>query len=46
MERAPAELGHVSVPEELLESDCEGHGALEHFTTRPTWATRFFGTVR
>lgn len=45
VERALAELGYVSVPEELLESDYEGPSALEHFARRPTWWTRFFGTV-
>ncbi|MFF7492827.1 hypothetical protein [Streptomyces rubiginosohelvolus] len=43
VERALAELGYVSVPEELLESDYEGPSALEHFAARPTWWTRFFG---
>ncbi len=42
-EQALAELGYVSVPEELLESDYEGPSALEHFAARPTWWTRFFG---
>ncbi|MFD8022189.1 hypothetical protein ACFV6G_17370 [Streptomyces lavendulae] len=45
VERALAELGYVSVPEELLESDYEGSSALESFARRPTWWTRFFGTV-
>ncbi|MFG2417112.1 hypothetical protein [Streptomyces goshikiensis] len=45
VERALAELGYVSVPEELLESDYEGPSALEHFAARPTWWTRFFGTL-
>lgn len=40
---ALTELGYVSVPEELLESDYEGPSALEHFAARPTWWTRFFG---
>ncbi|MFB8029743.1 MULTISPECIES: hypothetical protein [unclassified Streptomyces] len=43
VERALAELGYVSVPEELLESDYEGPTALEHFVARPTWWTRYFG---
>ncbi|MFK0100173.1 hypothetical protein [Streptomyces sp. NPDC091040] len=43
VERALADLGYVSVPEELLESDYEGPSALEHFAARPTWWTRFFG---
>ncbi|MFJ9468230.1 hypothetical protein [Streptomyces caniferus] len=45
VERALAELGYVSVPEELLESDYEGPSALEHFAARPTWWTRFFGSM-
>ncbi len=45
MERALAQLGYVGVPEELLESDYEGPSALEFFAARPTWRTRFFGTV-
>ncbi|MFD0310216.1 hypothetical protein [Streptomyces sp. NPDC127119] len=45
VERALAELGYVSVPEELLESDYEGPSALGQFAVRPTWWTRFFGTV-
>ncbi|MET7533360.1 hypothetical protein [Streptomyces goshikiensis] len=45
VERALAELGYVSVPEELLESDYEGPSALEHFAARPTWWTRFLGTL-
>ncbi|MFI6645698.1 hypothetical protein [Streptomyces sp. NPDC050504] len=40
-----AELGYVSIPEELLESDYEGPSALEPFAVRPTWWTRYFGTV-
>ncbi|MGW9452942.1 hypothetical protein [Streptomyces sp. NPDC055632] len=43
VERALADLGYVSVPEELLESGYEGPSALEHFSARPTWWTRFFG---
>ncbi|MEU4175701.1 hypothetical protein [Streptomyces sp. NPDC026589] len=43
MERALEELGYVSVPEELLESDYEGPSALERYDARPTWGTRFFG---
>ncbi|MFZ3495194.1 hypothetical protein ACODT5_18560 [Streptomyces sp. 5.8] len=43
VERALAELGYVSVPEELLESDYEGPSALDFFAARPTWWTRFFG---
>lgn len=43
VEQALTELGYVSVPEELLESDYEGPSALEHFAARPTWWTRFFG---
>ncbi len=43
VERALVELGYVSVPEEVLESDYEGLSALEHFAARPTWWTRFFG---
>ncbi len=43
--KALAELGYVSVPEELLESDYEGPSALEHFAAQPTGWTRFFGTV-
>ncbi|WP_030855911.1 hypothetical protein [Streptomyces sp. NRRL F-4474] len=43
VEQALNELGYVSVPEELLESDYEGPSALEHFAARPTWWTRFFG---
>ncbi|MEU3788520.1 hypothetical protein AB0F07_01785 [Streptomyces fructofermentans] len=43
VEQALAELGYVSVPEELLESDYEGPSALD--ATRPTWWTRFFGTI-
>ncbi|MEU3228219.1 hypothetical protein ABZ695_34370 [Streptomyces sp. NPDC006976] len=42
-EGALADLGYVSVPEELLESDYEGPSALEYFAARPTWWTRFFG---
>ncbi|MEU0837763.1 hypothetical protein [Streptomyces sp. NPDC005969] len=45
VERALADLGYVSVPEELLESDYEGPSALEHFVARPTWWTRFFGIM-
>ncbi|WP_448319491.1 hypothetical protein [Streptomyces sp. CO7] len=45
VERALADLGYVSVPEELLESDYEGPSALEHFAARPTWWTRFFGSM-
>ncbi|MFK8911525.1 hypothetical protein [Streptomyces sp. YS-3] len=45
MERALAELGYVSVPEELLDSDYDGSSALEHFAARPTWWTRSFGMV-
>ncbi|MFF5969554.1 hypothetical protein ACFY64_38830 [Streptomyces collinus] len=45
VERALAELGYVNVPEELLESDYEGPSALEHFAARPTWWTRFFGSM-
>ncbi|MEU6950051.1 hypothetical protein ABZ957_33220 [Streptomyces sp. NPDC046316] len=45
MEQALTELGYVSVPEELLESDYEGLSALEHFAARPTWWTRFFGSM-
>lgn len=43
VEQALAELGYVSAPEELLESDYEGPSALEHFAARPSWWTRFFG---
>jgi hypothetical protein len=43
VEQALTELGYLSVPEELLESDYEGPSALEHFAARPTWRTRFFG---
>ncbi|MFI8003101.1 hypothetical protein [Streptomyces sp. NPDC086010] len=43
VEQALTDLGYVSVPEELLESDYKGPSALEHFTARPTWWTRFFG---
>ncbi|MFF8557173.1 hypothetical protein ACF058_30690 [Streptomyces sp. NPDC015501] len=43
VERALADLGYVSIPEELLESDYDGPSALEHFAARPTWWTRFFG---
>ncbi|MEV7406231.1 hypothetical protein AB0N93_38450 [Streptomyces sp. NPDC091267] len=46
VERALAELGYASVPEELLESDYDGSSALDQFAARPTWWTRFFGTVR
>lgn len=45
VEQALAELGYVSVPEELLGSDYEGPSVLEDFAVRPTWWTRFFGTV-
>ncbi|MFJ8869953.1 hypothetical protein ACIRD6_29825 [Streptomyces sp. NPDC102473] len=45
VERALAELGYVSVPEELLESDYEGPTALGHFEARPTWWTRYFGSM-
>ncbi|MEU6106307.1 hypothetical protein [Streptomyces flaveolus] len=45
VERALAELGYVSVPEELLESAYEGPSALEHFAARPTWWTRFFSSM-
>ncbi|MFE2326254.1 hypothetical protein ACFXD5_20400 [Streptomyces sp. NPDC059385] len=45
VDRALAELGYVSVPEELLESDYDGPSRLEHFSARPSWWTRFFGTV-
>ncbi|MEU6867138.1 hypothetical protein ABZ924_28485 [Streptomyces sp. NPDC046876] len=45
VERALADLGYVSVPEELLESDYDGPSRLEHFSARPSWWTRFFGTV-
>ncbi|MER7195767.1 hypothetical protein [Streptomyces flaveolus] len=45
VERALAELGYVSVPEELLESDYEGPSALERFAARPTWWTRFFSSM-
>ncbi|WP_327739635.1 hypothetical protein OG749_43115 [Streptomyces nojiriensis] len=45
VERALAELGYVSVPEELLESDYDGPGRLEQFSAQPSWWTRFFGTV-
>ncbi|MFI0986348.1 hypothetical protein [Streptomyces exfoliatus] len=37
VERALADLGYVSIPEELLESDYECSSALEHFAARPTW---------
>ncbi|GAA2786659.1 hypothetical protein [Streptomyces showdoensis] len=43
VERALAELGYVSVPEELLETDYEGPSDLGFFAARPTWWTRFFG---
>ncbi|MFJ4843269.1 hypothetical protein [Streptomyces sp. NPDC088746] len=43
VERALDEIGYVSVPEELLESDYEGPSALVLFEARPTWWTRFFG---
>ncbi|MFF3617133.1 hypothetical protein [Streptomyces sp. NPDC002580] len=45
VEQALAELGYVDVPEELLESDYLGPSALKPFAARPTWWTRFFGTV-
>ncbi|WP_260147643.1 hypothetical protein [Streptomyces sp. CEV 2-1] len=45
VERALEELGYVSVPEELLESDYEGPSTLGHFAARPTWWTRFFGMM-
>lgn len=45
VERALADLGYVSVPEELLESEYDGPGRLEHFSAQPSWWTRFFGTV-
>ncbi|MYR38123.1 hypothetical protein GTX14_18770 [Streptomyces sp. SID4944] len=45
MERALAESGYVSVPEELLESDYEGPTPPERFEGRPTWWARFFGTT-
>ncbi|MCX4508189.1 MULTISPECIES: hypothetical protein [Streptomyces] len=45
VERALAESGYVSVPEELLESDYEGPTAPECFEGRPTWWGRFFGTM-
>ncbi|MFJ3876671.1 hypothetical protein ACIPW5_04330 [Streptomyces sp. NPDC090077] len=45
VERALADLGYVSVPEELLESDYDGPSRLEHFSAQPSWWTRFFGTV-
>lgn len=43
VERALADLGYVSVPEELLECDYEGPSVLGQFARRPTWWTRFFG---
>ncbi|MDQ0604959.1 hypothetical protein QF037_009304 [Streptomyces canus] len=45
VEQALTELSYVSVPEELLESDYKGPSALEHFAARPTWWTRFFGSM-
>ncbi|MGW3834783.1 hypothetical protein [Streptomyces microflavus] len=45
VERALAEFGYVSVPEDLLESDYEGPTAPECFESRPTWWARFFGTM-
>ncbi|MFD5748944.1 hypothetical protein [Streptomyces sp. NPDC127033] len=45
VERALAELGYVSVPEELLEGDYEGPTPLERFEARPTWWTRYFGSM-
>ncbi|MGW2837754.1 hypothetical protein ACWCWD_08140 [Streptomyces sp. NPDC001493] len=42
--RALAELGHVVVPEELLESDYDGPSRLPSHVQRPTWWHRFFGT--
>ncbi|WP_405191715.1 hypothetical protein OG473_39285 [Streptomyces anulatus] len=45
VERALAQSGYVSVPEELLESDYEGPTAPECFEGRPTWWARFFGTM-
>ncbi|MFF2194591.1 hypothetical protein [Streptomyces sp. NPDC058157] len=43
--RALADLGYTSVPEELLESDYDGPSRMEHIAVRPSWWTRFFGTV-
>lgn len=45
VERALTELGYVSLPEELLESNYEGASALEYSQPRPTWWTRYFGTM-
>ncbi|MER7749893.1 hypothetical protein ABT013_32020 [Streptomyces bacillaris] len=45
MERALAEFGYVSVPEELLESHYQGPTPPERFEGRPTWRARFFGTM-
>ncbi|WP_236063680.1 hypothetical protein [Streptomyces poriferorum] len=45
VQRALAELGYVSVPEELLEGDYEGPSALGQVAARPTWWVRFFGTL-
>ncbi|MGW1468592.1 hypothetical protein ACWCPT_30130 [Streptomyces sp. NPDC002308] len=41
--RALAELGHVAVPEELLESDYDGPSRLPSHVQRPAWWHRFFG---
>ncbi|WP_258045189.1 hypothetical protein [Streptomyces sp. SM11] len=43
MERRLADLCYVNVPEELLERDYEGPGALEDYDARSTWWTRPFG---
>ncbi|MFD8475164.1 hypothetical protein ACFV2E_24445 [Streptomyces globisporus] len=45
VERALAEFGYVSVPEELLDSDYEGPIAPECFEGDPTWWARFFGIM-
>jgi hypothetical protein len=45
VERALVDLGYVSVPEELLESDYDGPSRLEQFSAQPSWWLRFFGTI-
>ncbi|CAN3984735.1 hypothetical protein [Kitasatospora purpeofusca] len=43
VERALAELGYVTIPEELLETDYDGPSRLPSFVQRPSWWNRFFG---
>ncbi|MFE7030749.1 hypothetical protein ACFU9Y_10585 [Streptomyces sp. NPDC057621] len=40
VERTLADLGYVSVPEELLESDYEGPSELGRIAAQPTWGAR------